>query len=283
MFLSNQKSNQNSAQTVKRPAYQNIPRPQNHFAFDGYDVSQVNLASTKQMEKLLNSVNKAWFEGPTSIIEIGPTKSYDPLDYGLFGCVVSADGFFTCRTSDYYKAIFVDRYLVKDYGHGGMIDRILKIYKPVSTSECKDRIMTGKYGRHFVCFRQGSLAKLKAEDIVDSIKSKLQLRPIGAPISDECNTLNYSYLLPLMEGYLFVRSDEEGAMLSLFSRKAFDPSIVRRTFGADECYSVQRGSRLETEATSSTTGEAFSQAIPPEILSRRLRSANQKVAQGGGL
>lgn len=229
-------------------SYRNCHRSEStHFAFDGYGISEDRLGDEAKLQKILASLDLACFDKTTTtdLINIDEAHTFDPLDHGLLGYIVGPNGYFVCRTSLYYKTLFADLYIGKDCQFDGVAGHLMKLYAPRTTSRCRDRTPSGKYGRHVVYRRHLPMEFLSATDLASNIVHKLRLRQNGEKLELNHAEGIYNVFVPLVEGYLTIVSSLDEVILSLFSRQYFDAAVPRRMFAAEECYSIQRGSNLE--------------------------------------
>lgn len=272
---------------VKLSACENVQRSsKHHYTFDGYGINAERLNDRNILDGVLDFVNRTHFDGKgkPQVIEINGTLSFDPLDYGLLGYIAGQDKHFFCRTYIYFDLVVVDCRL----GDGAVEKQqltscLLKAYAPSRHVHCCDRTSSGRLGKQVVFKRYSSLDCFAAEDKLSIIRAKLKLRPIGERTSDMRDENDYDYFVPLLEGFMAIHANMNGVELHFFSRKNFDPVAVRRIFGGEACYFVQRGSALDIiPGPQFTPEQIWCQPITPTCTpTRAMRGSN--ASTGGGL
>lgn len=212
-----------------------------HFFLDGYNVNTDILSDVDKMNKLLNEINRLYFNNQGHIVLIPYFDGKIKEDGGVSGIVLGNNSHFTCHTFCYKNAMFVDYYGNLN-NFTDILNNVLMVYPTDDYDLCNgNNNQDGNFGKHIIIEKNSHFNFDEAKKLIANILKDIQMTPINDVIINYIDDKNFDLLQPIAESHISIHQSEFNVVIDAFSCKWFDEDKLLKLVKSDSYFKVCRG------------------------------------------
>lgn len=226
--------------------------PRRHYALDGYRVlNEEALSDEAAFRRIFDRIAKVFCGGTgrRTVIacDLGKKMPQFYNDGGMIGIVTTASQYLICRTYDLFRMVVVDAFSAQEpIETSALTGCLLKLFKPVSHSLCRDIAPSAKFLKQTVALCDDPLPfSISGQQLIRNVTNELQLFLLAPSIVDKLDDETYTAVQLCAEGHLAIQATPLGAIVTLCAHGRISPSQFMRCCTSHHSYSIQRCSRLE--------------------------------------
>ena len=194
----------------------------NHFFFDGYELSKEVLAKIDNVKELMDNINNLCFDNNGKIVLIPYFNGKIKEDGGVSGIIISSNQHFTCHTFCYKHAMFVDYYGDKQL-FSDVRDNILKVFPTNDYDLClNNKNVDGNFGKHLIYENLIPISFNDAKHLIKRILVDIEMTPINDVIINYIDEEHFDLLQPIAESHISLHRNGNLMIIDAFSCKWFD-------------------------------------------------------------
>ena len=216
-----------------------------HFFLDGYDIDTNILANVENMNKLLNDINKLFFDGNGVVVLIPYFNGKIKEDGGVSGIVLGNNSHFTCHTFCFKNTMFVDYFgRVNDFD--SVKSLVLDVYSTNDYDLCDDKNnIDGNFGKHIIIKDVNLLSFDDSKKLISNILIDIEMTPINDVIINYVDDKHFDLLQPIAESHISIHRNDNNVVIDAFSCKWFDENKLLKLVNSNTFDKICRGVKYE--------------------------------------